>query len=73
MCRVIDGRAFFILALRLPKWARKKMGNYNDEAEVLTAFVYCSEQVGLKIEHVSQSEGLSKSLQGEFLISYLLL
>lgn len=40
------------------------MGNYNDEAEVLTAFVYCSEQVGLKMEHVSQGEGLSKSLQG---------
>lgn len=51
VCRVIDGRAFFILALRLPKWARKKKGNYNDEAEVLTAFVYCSEQVGLNMCH----------------------
>lgn len=41
---------------------KKKRGNYNDRAEVLTAFVYCVEQEGLKMEHVSKIEDLSKLL-----------
>lgn len=45
---VIDGRAFFYTSpVGLPKWAMgsgpkkkgKKMGNYNDGAELYTAFV----------------------------------